>query len=136
MGFKDTGWIELRSITLLFGRNSSGKSAIIRAILLLRQSLGMSAKKADLVLNGVDVDFGSYQNTIHRHEIFENITFAFRLEREVDDSFSLNPLRTIEEEQQATQSEIRNDQQADGWLRDLALFRFSVIALQITRRAE
>lgn len=28
MAFEDTGWIELRPITLLFGRNSSGKSAI------------------------------------------------------------------------------------------------------------
>lgn len=35
MAFSDTGWIELRPITLLFGRNSSGKSAIIRALRLL-----------------------------------------------------------------------------------------------------
>lgn len=40
MGFEDSGWVELRPITLLFGRNSSGKSALIRALLLLRQSLG------------------------------------------------------------------------------------------------
>ena len=39
MAFRDTGWIELRAITLLFGRNSSGKSAIIRALRLLKQSL-------------------------------------------------------------------------------------------------
>ena len=39
MGFKDSGWVEFRPITLLFGRNSSGKSAILRALLLLRQSL-------------------------------------------------------------------------------------------------
>lgn len=39
MGFEDSGWIELKPITLLFGRNSSGKSALIRALLLLRQSL-------------------------------------------------------------------------------------------------
>ncbi|MCS7055071.1 MAG: ATP-binding protein [Thermoflexales bacterium] len=30
MAFEDTGWVELRPITLLFGRNSSGKSALIR----------------------------------------------------------------------------------------------------------
>jgi len=39
MAFEDTGWVELRPITLLFGRNSSGKSALIRALLLLKQSL-------------------------------------------------------------------------------------------------
>ena len=36
MAFEDTGWIELRPITLLFGKNSSGKTAIIRALLLLK----------------------------------------------------------------------------------------------------
>jgi predicted ATPase len=39
MAFSDTDWLELRPITLLFGRNSSGKSVIIRALRLLRQSL-------------------------------------------------------------------------------------------------
>ncbi len=47
MGFEDSGWIELRPITLLFGRNSSGKSAILRALLLLRQSL--SSQTEDLL---------------------------------------------------------------------------------------
>lgn len=36
---EDEGWIELKPISLLYGRNSSGKSAIIRALLLLKQSL-------------------------------------------------------------------------------------------------
>lgn len=39
MAFADTDWMELRPISLLFGRNSSGKSTIIRALRLLRQSL-------------------------------------------------------------------------------------------------
>jgi len=49
MGFEDTDWIELRSITLLFGRNSTGKSSIIRALLLLRQS--MSARDVVVVIH-------------------------------------------------------------------------------------
>lgn len=39
MGFKDSDWIKLEKITLLFGRNSAGKSTIFKALLLLRQSL-------------------------------------------------------------------------------------------------
>ena len=38
MAFADTDWIELLPISLLFGRNSSGKSAFIRALRLLKQS--------------------------------------------------------------------------------------------------
>ena len=39
MCFEDSGWLELRPLTLVYGRNSAGKSAIFRALLLLRQSL-------------------------------------------------------------------------------------------------
>ncbi|MBL8170423.1 MAG: AAA family ATPase [Acidobacteria bacterium] len=84
MGFVDTGWIELRPITLLFGRNSSGKSAIIRAILLLRQSLRTN--------NGQPLEFdshnganlGSFERMIHGRKIIEEdgrlrkMTFGFR----------------------------------------------------------
>jgi hypothetical protein len=49
MPFEDTGWIELRSISLLFGANSSGKSAIIRALLLLAQSLDAPEEMGPLV---------------------------------------------------------------------------------------
>ena len=61
MGFEDSGWIELRPITLLFGRNSSGKSALIRALLLLRQCLDSSPDNRPLlfVKEGGD-DFGDF----------------------------------------------------------------------------
>ena len=49
MGFEDSGWVELRLITLLFGRNSSGKSALIRSLLLLRQSLDSSPDSGALL---------------------------------------------------------------------------------------
>ena len=58
MAFADTDWIELRPITLLFGKNSSGKSAIIRALRLLRQSLTDApggSPFAFFVEDGVDV---------------------------------------------------------------------------------
>jgi len=66
--FEDTGWIELRPITLLFGRNSSGKSAIIRALLLLKQSLDAKGEERPLAFvkeNGL-VDLGDFQTTVHR----------------------------------------------------------------------
>ena len=68
MAFADTGWIELKPITLLFGRNSSGKSAIIRALRFLRQSLDEKADSDNGVLKFTaeyGVNLGSYEETIH-----------------------------------------------------------------------
>jgi AAA15 family ATPase/GTPase len=67
MAFADTGWIELRPITLLFGRNSSGKSAIIRALRLLRQNI-LNPTKDRYTLRFNDeygVTLGDYEETIH-----------------------------------------------------------------------
>lgn len=79
MAFADTGWIELRPITLLFGRNSSGKSVIIRALRLLRQSLDHVSEHAPFVFaseNGVDL--GKFETIAHKHALKEPITFHFR----------------------------------------------------------
>ena len=81
MAFEDTGWIDLRPITLLFGRNSSGKSAIIRALLLLKQSLESRDANAPLIFSGSLVDLGSYYNAVHRHDLERDISFGFRLSR-------------------------------------------------------
>lgn len=67
MAFKDTGWVELRPITLVFGRNSSGKSAIIRALRLLRQSLDRGTRSQPLafVVEG-GLDQGDFKTTVNR----------------------------------------------------------------------
>jgi hypothetical protein len=67
MAFKDTGWIELRPISLLFGRNSSGKSAIIRALLLLRQSYLYAASNESFVFRTTNgFDFGDFSTVQHK----------------------------------------------------------------------
>lgn len=79
MGFEDSGWIELRPITLLLGRNSSGKSALLRALLLLQQSLDSPAEVEPLCFvkdNGFD--YGDYQEIIRDHDPSRVMSFWFR----------------------------------------------------------
>jgi len=85
IAFEDTDWIELRPITLLFGRNSSGKSVIIRALRLLRQSLTHSPASSPFaysVENGVDV--GHFFNMAHGQDKMpyknceKKVSFGFR----------------------------------------------------------
>ena len=79
MAFEDTGWLELRPITLLFGRNSSGKSALIRALLLLRQSLNTSRPgEPFLFTDPYGVDVGGFKEMVHRGDAERHVWFHFR----------------------------------------------------------
>lgn len=83
MAFADTGWIELRPITLLFGRNSSGKSTIIRALRLLRQSLNTPSGRPLRFVDNNGVDVGSYQQVVHSYnpatgDLPPEMSFHFR----------------------------------------------------------
>jgi predicted ATPase len=81
MGFENTGWIKVKPITLLFGHNSAGKSALIRALLLLRQSTGNHAEFGPLVFSSeTGVDLGNYQNLVRGQIEKDKIVFEFRLE--------------------------------------------------------
>ncbi len=81
MGFEDSGWIELRPITLLFGRNSSGKSALIRALLLLRQSLESEPGGSALLFVKDDAfDLGDYRETVRDHQTSKNMSFWFKMQ--------------------------------------------------------
>lgn len=83
MAFQDTDWIELRPITLLFGKNSSGKSVIGRALRLLKQSLKAEAGAEPFIYaarQGVDV--GDFRTMIHvspgSPDLPKPAVFAFR----------------------------------------------------------
>ncbi len=68
--FAGTGPIPLRPITLIYGPNSSGKSSILQALLLLKQTLDESETPETLLLpKGNLVDLGGYREFIHRHEV-------------------------------------------------------------------
>lgn len=76
---QDSNWIELRPICLLFGRNSSGKSVIIRALRLLKQSLNNSPNDGPLAFVKEDeIDQGSFWETVHNQEVDRLMTFHFR----------------------------------------------------------
>jgi hypothetical protein len=68
--FSNETKIHLRPITLLYGQNSAGKSSIIKALLLLQQSLSASRRRGEdstFVFTGDSVDLGSFQATVSGH---------------------------------------------------------------------
>lgn len=74
------GWqeldIDLVPITLLFGSNSSGKTALLQALLLLKQTANSFDPKQHINFGGGPrdyVDFGSYQDLVYGHDINQRI---------------------------------------------------------------
>ena len=60
----------LSRVTLIYGPNSSGKSSIIQALLLLKQSLEGTERwsKRELIPSGDHVDLGSIPALVHKHD--------------------------------------------------------------------
>jgi predicted ATPase len=81
MAFADSGWLEIKPITLLFGKNSSGKTSLLKALLLLKQS-AQNGRLTYSSKEGIDVD--SYRNIANGPdklaylESKKRISFCFR----------------------------------------------------------
>lgn len=77
----DTGYVEIKPITLLVGQNNSGKSSFLRAIPLFRQSI--EAKTTGPILwYGQYVDFGSFSEAVSRQAKAREMAFHFRFRLE------------------------------------------------------
>lgn len=75
----DTGFVPIRPITVLVGRNSSGKSTFLRAFPLLRQSVETSRNSPILWYQDRYVDFGSLKDAANDRLSEPTVTFQFRL---------------------------------------------------------
>lgn len=67
--------IKLAPITLIYGPNSSGKSSIIHALMLLKQSITRPSQQGGLVSNGEYVDLGDFFSMVHGHDPSKDIGF-------------------------------------------------------------
>ena len=76
----DTGEFRMAPLTGFFGTNSSGKTAILQFLLMLKQTVESSDRNRILHLGGDQysyVDLGTTYNISHRHKLPEKIKFAF-----------------------------------------------------------
>ena len=84
----------LSKITLIYGPNSGGKTSIIQAILMLKQSLDIpmqgakpiGSSKRWLIPMGEDVDLGKFETLVHKHESDRKLVIKIAYGR----PFSLN----------------------------------------------
>ncbi len=75
--------IDLRPITLLFGRNSAGKSTVLHALCFAHEILShrnVDAHKTEL--GGDQVDLGGFRNFVHAHDLTRKVRLRFELNLE------------------------------------------------------
>jgi predicted ATPase len=73
--------IPLAPITLLFGENSSGKTSVLHALTLLKQTQDAEHKGAALVPRGL-VDLGSFEEFVFDHDTTRELSIGIAFERE------------------------------------------------------
>lgn len=91
---KDTGFINLKPLTILVGRNSVGKSTFARTFPLIRQSCE-AQKKSPVLWYGRLVDFGDFKTALNKGNAHEGISFSFKFISsylEYSNIFVSNPL--------------------------------------------
>lgn len=75
----DTGKIDLKPLTILVGKNSSGKSTFLRFFPLMKQTLMTRRREPILWYEKDFVDFGSFEESISRNACSENICMEFEM---------------------------------------------------------
>jgi AAA15 family ATPase/GTPase len=74
----DTKDIDIKPITILIGKNSSGKSSFLRTFPMLKQSTE-ERTKSPILLYGNYVDFGSYKDIKPHFATGENDQYGIRV---------------------------------------------------------
>ena len=88
-GYRDSGWIDLRPpIILLLGANSSGKSAFLDALLMLKQSRTDYSDNPFIFTTKEGVDIGNFEDAVFRHEVDMKKPMTFSFDVEVEKDFS------------------------------------------------
>ena len=74
----DTGDIPLRPITGFFGTNSSGKTSMFQALLLMKQTADSSDRRAVLHFGGRQspADLGDFASVVHGHDVDRPLVIA------------------------------------------------------------
>jgi len=76
--WEDTGDLALRPITAFFGANSSGKTSLLQALLLLKQTSESSDPAEVFHFGGGEapVNLGDFENILHRHDLSRRVEIS------------------------------------------------------------
>ena len=94
----DAVTIPIRPITLLFGKNSSGKSTVLQALLYMRELLlrfhqndKFVMRSGDFIpLKNIPIDLGDFPSLVHRHDLNRKIRIRLGFDESFCQSYDLS----------------------------------------------
>jgi len=82
--FADTGWVEVKPITVVIGSNNSGKTSLHAPLLLMKQTVESADPSTALVTAGELVDVGSFEDAVHCHRKEQAIGLSVQWDHALD----------------------------------------------------
>ena len=79
--FSDSGEIVLKPITILVGKNSCGKSSLLRFPAMLSQTASSNVKEPPVFLFGDNLDYGNFEDVVHGKN---GKSFSFSISYKID----------------------------------------------------
>jgi len=76
--------LELKPITIIFGPNSSGKTALLQALLMLKQTAESNDRSLSIRYGGPYVDLGSFTDSVYDHDDTRELGAELRWKPEDD----------------------------------------------------
>lgn len=104
--FKDPTTIDIAPLTVLCGVNSSGKSSILKSLLMLKQSYENTSSSNSITLNGKYLNEGSIQNIISK-DCGKRVTISYISVLPAVPKFSKNNFDKIDRDEIAAYNELR-----------------------------
>lgn len=78
--FAEQGELAIRPITVVMGKNSSGKSSLLRALFLLRQTAEARDRATAGVFEGQYAQFGSFHDFAYKHLLTSTVGIKWAFE--------------------------------------------------------
>ena len=75
--FIDSGEIKIKPITIFIGKNSSGKSSLVRFPIVLKQTMEESI--SPLLFYGKYIDYGNYEDVVFDHKEKDDVFFKISM---------------------------------------------------------
>ncbi len=115
----DTGDLALKPITGFFGANSSGKTSLIQALLLLKQTADSADRGLVLQFGEKNslVNLGDFRSVVHRHAIENELRFA--LDWQPTKPFSIKDIKAkdesvVQDDRLAFSTRVRDESGSSG----------------------
>ncbi|MYC69216.1 MAG: ATP-binding protein [Gemmatimonadetes bacterium] len=88
---RDAVTIPIRPITLLFGKNSAGKSTVLQALHYIREVCEHAGADPDRTHTGGDyIDLGGFRSLVHLHDLDRKIRIRIEFDLTPEESKNLN----------------------------------------------